>query len=95
MWLPLLEYAIKHDVSTSTIRRRIKNKQVKFKIDNIKNINLSNNDQKDDTCYECNPDSFITKNIEEHMKKVTDIRHQALIKRESYLLYLQNVHNVI
>ena len=31
-WLPLIEYSLKSGVSTSTVRRRIKSKRIKYKL---------------------------------------------------------------
>ncbi len=36
MWLPLAEYSMKHNVSISTLRRRIKNEDISYKLDNGK-----------------------------------------------------------
>lgn len=36
MWLPLAEYSIKHNVSISTLRRRIKAEDIQYKLENGK-----------------------------------------------------------
>lgn len=45
-WLPLAEYSLKHQVSISTLRRRIKSEEIKFKFDDGKYLILDESAKK-------------------------------------------------
>lgn len=45
-WLPLAEYSMKHQVSISTLRRRIKSDEVKFRFDDGKYLILDEDSSK-------------------------------------------------
>lgn len=54
-WLPLAEYSMKHQVSISTLRRRIKSDDVKFRFDDGKYLILDEDTKKVATAEEHRP----------------------------------------
>ncbi len=56
-WLPITEYSMKTGVSVSTIRRKIKTRALKSRVENGKYLILNEN-----TDYEIRPDKDITIN---------------------------------
>lgn len=54
-WLPLAEYSMKHQVSISTLRRRIKSDDIKFRFDDGKYLILDESSRKAATAEEHRP----------------------------------------
>lgn len=54
-WLPLAEYSMKHHVSISTLRRRIKADDIRFRFDDGKYFILENEHKKSATAEEHRP----------------------------------------
>lgn len=69
-WLPLAEYSIKNNVSISTLRRRIKTNEIKFKFDEGKYFLFDQNSSNKDTSNSNEPKQA---NAEEHRPSLNDV----------------------
>lgn len=88
-WLPITEYAVKNRVSVSTIRRKIKNKELKHKLDGGKYFVLDE-DQSVDTCTSTNRAKNLYNSVDEvlefaerSIQEITKLNQEIINEKES------------
>lgn len=72
MWLPLAEYSMKHKVSISTLRRRIKAEDIQYRLDDGKYF-----------IFDVDPATTTTTNVENRMSNATAEAHRPSLKSDS------------
>ncbi len=79
-WLPLAEYSMKHQVSISTLRRRIKSDEVKFRFDEGKYLILDEDPKKVAFAEEHRPS--LKSEVQKYSAQATQDR-EAIVDRQT------------
>ncbi|WP_409478607.1 hypothetical protein [Pseudobdellovibrio sp. HCB154] len=72
MWLPLAEYSMKHKVSISTLRRRIKAEDIQYRLEDGKYF-----------IFDTDPTATTTTTVENRMSNPTVEAHRPSLKSDS------------
>lgn len=72
MWLPLAEYSMKHKVSISTLRRRIKAEDIQYRLEDGKYF-----------IFDTDPTATTTTTVENRMSNPTAEAHRPSLKSDS------------
>ena len=95
-WLSIMEYSIKKGVSPSTIRRRIKNKTIEFKLENGKYL-INHDHDSSDTKVEGNPKTIddVLGFAEKTLNEMTRINTEFLEEKDRIIrLQEQNIKDL-
>ena len=83
-WLPLAEYSMKHQVSISTLRRRIKSDEVKFRFDDGKYLILDEDPTKVAFAEEHRPS--LKSEVQKNSAQATQDR-EAIVDRQTNISF--------
>ena len=91
-WLPITEYAVKNRVSVSTIRRRIKNQELKHKLEGGKYFVLDDGESSpaqslrtQNNELNCNSVEEVLEFAERSMKEITKLNQELITEKDTII----------